>query len=127
VLLDIHGKGNRIRNRAHSAVGQAPIDEWLTEEASVGHLEKEASNGPTDGSSHKTQMDQLSIIGFVGKDVQGKHLPNGTAVVNFSVATKPSWKDYAGEWKTQWHNVVAYGHRFTKLANRLLKGTHVFV
>lgn len=74
-------------------------------------------------------LNQLSIIGFIGRDAEVKHLPNGTPVTKFSVATKKSWKDDAGEWKnkTQWHNVVAYGDGFAQLMNRLLKGTHIFV
>ncbi len=53
-------------------------------------------------------LNQLSIIGFLGKDVEKKALPNGTPVVKFSVATKRSWKDDNNEWqeKTQWHQVV---------------------
>ena len=74
-------------------------------------------------------LNQLSIIGFIGRDAEVKHLPNGTTLTKFSIATKKSWKDDAGEWKnkTQWHNVVAYGDEFAQLMNRLLKGTHIFV
>ncbi len=31
------------------------------------------------------------------------------------------------ERKTQWHNVVAFGKGFAQLADRLVKGAHVFV
>jgi|SRR5579875_3777625 len=74
-------------------------------------------------------LNQLSIIGFLGKDAELKFLPNGTPVVKFSVATKRSWKDDNDEWKekTQWHNVVAFGKGFQQVAARLDKGTHVFV
>lgn len=74
-------------------------------------------------------LNQLSIIGFIGKDAETKYLPNGTPVTKFSVATKKSWKDENNEWKekTQWHNVVAFGKGFEQLADRLVKGTHVFV
>jgi single-strand DNA-binding protein len=74
-------------------------------------------------------LNQHTIIGFTGKDAESKSLPNGTPVVKFSVATKRSWKDDQGEWqeKTQWHNVVAFGNGFSVLAERLRKGTHVFV
>src|SRR6185312_13559489 len=45
------------------------------------------------------------------------------------VATKKSWKDENDEWKekTQWHNVAAFGKGFAQLAERLVKGAHVFV
>lgn len=74
-------------------------------------------------------LNQRSLIGFVGKNAQTKSLPNGTPVTKFSVATKRSWKDENDTWqqKTQWHNVVAFGKSFAQLADRLVKGAHVFV
>ncbi len=56
-------------------------------------------------------LNQLSIIGFVGKNAETRSLPNGTPVTKFSVPTKRSWKDENDTWqeKTQWHNVVAFG------------------
>jgi single-strand DNA-binding protein len=74
-------------------------------------------------------LDQLSIIGFVGKNAETKQLPNGTSVTKFSVATKRSWKDENDTWqqKTQWHNVVAFGKSFAQITDRLSKGAHVFV
>jgi len=69
-------------------------------------------------------LNQLSIIGFVGKNAETKSLPNGTPVTKFSVATKKSWKDENDAWqqKTQWHNVVAFGKSFAQSADRLVKG-----
>jgi single-strand DNA-binding protein len=63
-------------------------------------------------------LNQLSIIGFVGQNAETKSLPNGTPVTKFSVATKRSWKDENGTWqqKTQWHNVVAFGQSFARMA-----------
>ena len=74
-------------------------------------------------------LNQLTIIGFIGKNAETKYLPNGTPVVKFSVATKKSWKDENDEWKdkTTWHNIVAFGKGFAQLADRLVKGAHVFV
>ena len=77
----------------------------------------------------QVNLNQLSIIGFLGKDAEQKSLQNGTSVVKFSVATKRSWKDTNDEWqeRTQWHQVVGFGDGFAKLAERLAKGAHVFV
>ena len=63
-------------------------------------------------------LNQLSIIGFIGKNAETKYLANGTPVTKFSVATKKSWKDENDEWKekTQWHNVTAFGKGFVLLA-----------
>lgn len=69
------------------------------------------------------------MTGFVGQSAETKHLPNGTPVIKFSVATKKSWKDENETWKekTQWHNIIAFGAGFAQMANRLVKGAHVFV
>jgi single-strand DNA-binding protein len=68
-------------------------------------------------------FNQLTIIGYIGKNAETKQLPKGTPVTKFSVATTRSWKDDKGEWKdkTQWHTVVAYGNGFAQLASRLSK------
>jgi single-strand DNA-binding protein len=74
-------------------------------------------------------LNQLTIIGFIGRNAESKSLPNGKPVTKFSVATTRSWKDDKGVWKekTQWHNVRAFGQGFAQIAPRLLKGTHVLV
>ena len=74
-------------------------------------------------------MNQLTIIGFVGKTAERKDLPNGTPCVRFSVATKKSWKDSNDDWqeRTQWHQVVAFGPNYSQVADRLVKGAHVLV
>lgn len=74
-------------------------------------------------------LNQLTIIGFIGKNAETKPLPNGSTVTKFSVATTKSWKDENEEWKsrTQWHTVVAYGQGFAHMAPRLVKGSLVFV
>lgn len=48
----------------------------------------------TAGQKKKPSMNlnQLSIIGFVGQNAETKSLPNRTPVTRFSVATRRSWK-----------------------------------
>jgi single-strand DNA-binding protein len=74
-------------------------------------------------------LNQHTIIGFTGKTAETKYLTSGTPVTKFSVATKNAWKKENGEWaeRTQWHKVVAFGSGFAELAQRLVKGSHVFV
>src|SRR3954465_1856121 len=74
-------------------------------------------------------LNQLTIIGFIGHNADTKQLASGTTVTKFSVATTRSWKDDKGQWKqrTQWHNALAFGDGFQQMAARLVKGTHVFV
>lgn len=71
-------------------------------------------------------MNQLTIIGFTGQDAEFHSTPNRTPVATISVATKESWKNEQGEWKsrTEWHRVVAFG----KLANtpRRSRRVHTF-
>jgi single-strand DNA-binding protein len=74
-------------------------------------------------------LNQLTIIGFIGNNAETKPLPNGSIVTKFSVATTKSWKDEneEGKSRTQWHSVVAYGQGFAQMAPRLVKGSLVFV
>lgn len=74
-------------------------------------------------------LNQFTIIGFIGRNAETKQLPSGTSVIKFSVATTRSWKDDKGERKnrTQWHNVVLFGSGFAQLTPRLVKGAQVFV
>ena len=74
-------------------------------------------------------INQHTILGYTGKAPEVKTLPNGTPVLCFSVATKKSWKDDSGDWqeKTQWHEVRAFGSAFSKIAERLAKGSLVYV
>ena len=74
-------------------------------------------------------LNQLTIIGFIGRNAETKQLPNGTPATKFSVATTRSWKEEKGDWKdrTQWHTVVAFGQGFAQMTSRLVKGAHTFV
>ena len=51
------------------------------------------------------------------------------ARAQLSVATKKVWKDSNNEWqeRTQWHQIVCFGDRMAKLAERLLEDTLVYV
>jgi len=90
-----------------------------------------APSCPSKGQKEETlrMINQLTLIGFLGKNAEVKFLSNGTPVCKFSIATTKSWRDDAGQWqqKTQWHNVVGYGKLFEQLSSRLVKGTHLFV
>jgi single-strand DNA-binding protein len=74
-------------------------------------------------------INQITLVGFLGADAQKKALPNGTPVLSFSLATKKVWRDSNNEWqvRTQWHQVVCFGDRMAKLAERLIEGTLVYV
>ena len=74
-------------------------------------------------------LNQVSLIGFLGKDAELKTTNNNRDFVTLSVATGRSWKDKdSHEYKreTDWHRVVAWGN-LTKFAQKLKKGEHIFV
>ena len=74
-------------------------------------------------------LNQVSLIGFLGKDAELKTTNNNRDFVILSVATGRSWKDKESqEYKreTDWHRVVAWGN-LTKFAQTLKKGEHIFV
>lgn len=74
-------------------------------------------------------FNQVIIAGFIGRTPEQKILNSGKPVLKFSVATNKFWTDANNERKenTQWHQVVAYGDGFSKLAARLVSGSHVLV
>ena len=49
-------------------------------------------------------VNKVIVLGNLGKDPEVRHLPNGDAVCNFSLATTESWKDKNGQKqdKTEW-------------------------
>ena len=55
-------------------------------------------------------LNETRIIGRVGKDPEMRYTATGIPVANFSVATKKTWKDQAGQKqeKTTWHSCEAW-------------------
>jgi len=56
-------------------------------------------------------INRIELIGRAGADPKVHQFDNGGEVVEFSLATKESWKDKkTGEWKdrTTWHKVKAF-------------------
>lgn len=74
-------------------------------------------------------INKVTLIGHLGQDPEIRRLENGTPVGRFSLATSESYKDAAGELKTdtEWHNIVVWRQQ-AELAERLLKkGTLLYV
>jgi hypothetical protein len=95
-------KNFAVPQKARSQVWEQPVSR-LGAQAQRGRKKENSMN-----------FNQLSIIGFFGKNAETKSLANGTPVTKFSVATKRSWKDENDTWqpRTQWHNVIAFGKSF---------------
>jgi single-strand DNA-binding protein len=73
-------------------------------------------------------QNRISLIGFVGNDVQLKSTKNGFPVAVLSLATKSSWKNGKGEYdsRTEWHRCTAWG-RLAEFAGKLDKGAHIHI
>ncbi len=59
-------------------------------------------------------LNQVELIGNVGKDPEIRIIQNGSKVANLSIATSEKWKDRnSGEQRenTEWHNVVVWGNK----------------
>ena len=68
-------------------------------------------------------VNKVILIGNLGKDPEIRHLENGAAVANFSIATSENYKDRkTGEKvsQTEWHNIVAW-RGLAEIAEKYLK------
>lgn len=75
-------------------------------------------------------VNKVILIGNLGKDPEQRFMPNGKAVVNFSIATSEQWTDkQTGDKKeaTEWHNVVAYDRLAEIIAKYLTKGSTAYI
>ena len=64
------------------------------------------------------------VTGNLGRDAELKFMPNGNAILSFSVPDKVY---SGGENKTQWVRVTAFGKQAERLAEYLKKGSGVSV
>jgi single-strand DNA-binding protein len=74
-------------------------------------------------------LNRVELLGNVGKEIEVKYTPSGTAVAKFSLATNSSFKDKSGEWqqKTEWHNITCWA-RLAEIASEYLhKGDKVYI
>jgi len=55
-------------------------------------------------------VNEVILVGTVGKDPEVRYSQNGTPVASFSLATNERFKDRNDEWqdRTEWHNIVAW-------------------
>lgn len=75
-------------------------------------------------------LNKVLLIGNLGRDPEIRYSQQGTAVVNFSIATSEQWTDKnTGEKqeKTEWHNIVSFGKQAEILEKYLQKGSQVYI
>jgi single-strand DNA-binding protein len=72
---------------------------------------------------------KVIIAGNLGQDPEGRYLPNGDAVANFSVAVTESWKDASGQKqeRTEWFRCVCFKRQAEIAIEYLKKGAQVLV
>lgn len=67
-------------------------------------------------------VNKVILVGNLGKDPEVRHLEGGTAVANFTLATKEVYKDKTGarQEQTEWHNIVVW-RGLAEIAEKYLK------
>ncbi len=74
-------------------------------------------------------INKIVVYGRLGSDPELKALPNGTSVVNFSMATTRTWKDKNGQKQeeTEWHRCVIFGKRADVIKQYVHKGDKFYI
>lgn len=75
-------------------------------------------------------VNKVILVGNLGQDPEIRHMPNGGAVCNLTLATSESWKDkQTGETKenTEWHRVVIFGKLAEIAGEHLRKGSQIYI
>lgn len=75
-------------------------------------------------------LNEVKIIGNVGKDPEMRRTQDGRPVANFSIATSKKWKGKDGEPKEQtfWHNIVCWNENLCKIIEAYVKkGARIYV
>lgn len=67
-------------------------------------------------------LNQVTLIGSVGKDAEVKFIGENSQVAKFSLATNRSYKDKSGtkQTQTEWHNIEVWGDT-AKFAGQYVK------
>jgi single-strand DNA-binding protein len=73
-------------------------------------------------------LNRVQLIGYLGRDPEGKFTPTGKKVTTFSIGVTQRWK-VGGETKehTDWFNVEAWGRLGEVAQQYLKKGSLAFV
>ena len=74
-------------------------------------------------------VNKVILIGNLGKDPEVRHLENGRAVANFSLATSEVYKNKNGErvTNTEWHNIVLWTPLAELAEKYLKKGSQIYI
>ena len=74
-------------------------------------------------------VNKVILVGNLGKDPEIRHLDNGIAVANFSLATTESYTNKQGERvnQTEWHNIVLWRGLADVAEKYLKKGNSIYL
>ena len=74
-------------------------------------------------------INQVLIIGNLGRPPEIRETTNGVKVASFSVATTERWKDKSGQQQesTEWHRIVAWDRLADICGQYLQKGSKVYI
>lgn len=75
-------------------------------------------------------VNKVILVGNLGKDPELRSTPQGKSVCTFSLATTERYLDkVTNEWKdvTEWHNVVIWERLADYAAQRLKKGSKIYL
>lgn len=75
-------------------------------------------------------VNKVILVGNLGQDPEVRHMPNGGAVANITLATSESWRDKqtgGTKEKTEWHRVVLFGKLAEVAGEYLRKGSQVYI
>jgi len=74
-------------------------------------------------------MQNVMLIGNLGRDPEVKYSQQGMAIAQFSIATTERWKDRGSELQehTEWFAVKAFGRRAEVVGENLHKGSRVYL
>ena len=76
-------------------------------------------------------VNEVILVGNLGRDPEVRRLGDGNPVVNLRIATSETWKDKASgerKEKTEWHSVVIFNENLGRVAEQYLKkGSKVYL
>lgn len=75
------------------------------------------------------QLNKVTLIGNITKDIDLKSLTNGSKVASFVLATNRTWKDSNGQKQEQaeFHNIIAFGKQAEVISQYCGKGDQLFI
>lgn len=75
-------------------------------------------------------VNKVILVGNLGRDIELRYTPGGTAVGKLRIATTDTWTDKNSgqrQERTEWHSVDLWGRQAETLQEYLLKGRQIYV